>query len=143
MSELTLSDVAAAIADIDFAMLSTRAENGYLAARPMSNNGDVEYDGDNYFFAFEDSHTIKDIQRDPKIGLSFAGSKGLLSKPIFVAIEAHAELIRDKAAFKQHWNKDIEAWANQGVDTPGLVLIKTHAVRIHYWHGQDEQELVL
>jgi general stress protein 26 len=143
MTTLTLTEIAKTIADIDFAMLSTRAANGFLAARPMSNNGDVEYDGDSYFFAFEKSHTVEDIKRDPKIGLSFVGSKGLLGgAQTFIAIEAHAELIRDKTQFESHWNKDIEVWANQGMETPGLVLIKAHAVRIHVWHGNEERELV-
>lgn len=143
MKEITIADVSKAIAGIDIAMLSTRASNGYVAARPMSNNGDVEYDGDNYFFAFEESHAIEDIKREPKIGLSFVGSKGLLGSRVFVAIEANAELIRDKALFKQHWNKDIDAWAEEGVDTPGLILIKARAVRIHYWSGHEEREVAV
>ena len=28
-------------------------------------------------------------------------------------------------------------------DTPGLVLIKVHAIRIHYWDGEDEGEVAL
>jgi general stress protein 26 len=35
---------------IDFGMLSTRTEGGAFASRPMSNNGEVDYDGDSYFF---------------------------------------------------------------------------------------------
>lgn len=144
MAGLTLSEIAKAMGEIDFAMLSTRAANGFLSARPMSNNGDVEYDGDNYFFAFEDSHAIQDIQRDPKIGLSFVGAKSLLGgSQTFIAIEAQAELIRDKSQFEAHWNDDIAEWAHQGVDTPGLVLIKAHAVRIHFWKGHEERELVV
>ena len=144
MTDITLAGISKALADIDQAMLSTHAPNGEIAARPMSNNGDVEYDGDNYFFVFERTHTVDDIKRDPRIGLSFVGSKSLLGKPrVYVAIEAKAELIRDKEAFRAHWNKDIEEWAAQGVDTPGLLLIKAHAVRIRYWAGTDEQELVL
>jgi len=143
MTKITVADVSKAIAKIDVAMLSTRASNGYVAARPMSNNGDVEYDGINYFFAFDQSHTVRDIERDPRIGLSFVGSKTLVGKRVFVAIEAEAELIRDKAAFKEHWNKDIEEWADQGVDTPGLVLIKARAVRIHHWSGREEQEVAI
>ena len=141
---LSLSDIAKKMKDIDFTMLSTVTSNGEIASRPMSNNGDVEYDGDNFFFAFEDSHTIKEIAANPKVGLTFVGSKGLLGKPpIFIAIEAKAQLIKDKAAFKQHWNSDIEKWAKEGIDTPGLTLIKAHATRIHYWDGEDQGELTM
>ena len=144
MSKMSLADIASRMASIDFAMLSTSTPSGNIAARPMSNNGDVEYDGDNYFFAFDDSHTVTEIKANNKVGISFVGSKGLLGKPpVFFAIEANAELIREKAAFKEHWNKDIERWANDGINTPGLVLIKAHATRIHYWDGEEQGELTL
>ena len=144
MSTLTLSEISKTISNIEFAMLSTRASNGFLSSRPMSNNGDVEYNGVNYFFAFDESYTVKDIERDPKVGLSFLGSKSLLGKPpTFVSIEAQAELIRDKTQFEKHWHSSVDKYASEGIDTPGLVLIKTHAVRIHYWQGHDEQELVI
>lgn len=144
MSHMTLSDLSKKMSDIDFAMLSTRAEGGEIAGRPMSNNGNVEYRGDSHFFTWEESRTVQDIKRDPKVGLSFAGSKGLLGKPpIFIAVEGLAELIRDKATFQEHWTKDLERWFKDGVDTPGLVLIKVHATRIHYWDGEDEGEVAV
>ncbi|KQS57670.1 pyridoxamine 5'-phosphate oxidase [Brevundimonas sp. Leaf363] len=144
MADLTLKDIAKTMADIDFTMLSTRAEGGQIAARPMSNNGDVEYDGDSFFFSYEDTNTVRDIQRDANVGLSLQGNKSLLGAPgIFISIEARAELIRDKAEFEKHWNKDLEIWFEQGVDTPGIVLIKCHASRIHYWDGKDEGELTV
>ncbi|KDR27213.1 hypothetical protein [Caballeronia grimmiae] len=43
MSDLTLDDLATRMAEIDFAMLSTRSLNGKIAARPMSNNRDVKF----------------------------------------------------------------------------------------------------
>jgi general stress protein 26 len=139
---MTLADLSKKMADIDFAMLSTRAENGAIAARPMSNNGDVEYDGDSWFFTYEEAHTVADIQRDAKVGLSFQGAKSLLGKPpLFIAVEGTAELIRDKAAFAEHWTKDLDYWFEQGIDTPNIVLIKVHASRIHYWNGKDEGEI--
>ena len=142
MAHMTLSDLSKKMADIDFAMLSTRAEGGQIAARPMSNNGDVEYKGDSFFFALESTHSVQDIERDPQVGLSFTGAKGLLGKPpIFIAVEGKAELIRDKQAFKDHWTKDLDIWFKNGLDTPGLALIQVHASRIHYWDGEDEGEV--
>jgi general stress protein 26 len=142
MSEMTLSDLAKKIGDIDFTMLSTRAPGGEIAARPMSNNGDVEYDGDSWFFTWENAQMVDDIKRDPNVGLSLQGKSGLLGKPpIFIAVEATAELVRDKATFAAHWNTDLERWFNQGIDTPGLILIKAHAHRIKYWDGEEEGEV--
>jgi general stress protein 26 len=144
MSDMTLADISEKIRKIDFAVLFTHSESGYLAGRPMSNNGDVEYDGDSWFFTSEDTRTVTDIRHDPKVALSYRGETGLLGKPpIFITIEADAELIRDKAAFERHWAKGLDRWFEQGVDTPGLVLVKAHARRIHWWDGMSEGELTV
>jgi general stress protein 26 len=139
---LSLTDIAKEMKHIDLLMLSTQTEGGKIASRPMSNNKDVEYDGDSVFFALEDASAVTDIARDANVSLALQGSKGLLGKPpIFIAVEGKGELIRDKAAFQEHWVPDLERWFKQGVDTPGLVLIKVHASLIHYWDGQDEGEI--
>ena len=143
MADMTLEQISEKIRDIDFGMLSTRTEGDQVASRPMSNNGEVEYDGDSFFFCHESTRMVSDIQGDEHVGLTFTGKKGLLGKPpIFIAIVGTAELIRDKAMFAKHWVKDLERWFEQGIDTPGLVLIKVHADRIHYWDGEDEGELI-
>jgi general stress protein 26 len=142
MSEMSMKDLAKKVADIDFTMLSTRAEDGEIGARPMSNNGDVEYDGDSWFFTWKDSRMVDDIRRDPQVGLSLQGKGGILGKPpIFISIQAAAELIEDKAVFSQHWNADLERWFERGIETPGLILIRAKANRIKYWDGEDEGEV--
>jgi general stress protein 26 len=129
---MNLAKLSEKMKDIDFSMLITRAETGAMAGRPMSNNADVEYDGDSYFFTSETANAVEQIERDPNVTLSLAGSKGLLGRPgLFIAVEGKAELIRDKAAFSQHWNKNLDRWFEKGVDTPGIVLIKVHAHRVH------------
>ncbi len=81
----TLEDIAETMKDIDFTMLSTRAEGGEIGARPMSNNRDVDYDGDSWFFAMDDTRTVTDIARDPKVGLALQGTVGLIGNPpIFI-----------------------------------------------------------
>lgn len=140
----TLADLSEKMRDIDFTMLSTTTEGGAIAGRPMSNNRQVDYDGDSYYFALDDTRTVHDIARDPQVGLSFQGKSGLLGmRPFFVAVEGRGELIRDKAQFAAHWTKDLDRWFAQGVDTPGLVLIKVAAARVHYWDGEDEGELTI
>lgn len=141
---MTLPELSEKMRDIDFAMLMTRAPSGDIAGRPMSNNREVDYDGDSYYFAYENTHTVSDIQRDAKVGLSFQGNKGLLGKPpMFISVEGQGEIVRDKQQFAQHWSPDLERWFPQGIDTAGLVMIKVRASRIHYWSGQDDGEIVL
>ena len=42
----TLSDISDAMKEIDFCTLSTQAGDGAIGARPMSNNRNVNYEGD-------------------------------------------------------------------------------------------------
>ena len=142
MAELSLPDISEKMRDIDFAMLSTRTEGGAIAARPMSNNRQVDFDGDNYFFTLESTRTVGDIRREPRVGLSYQGKSGMLgAKPFFITIEGRAELIDDKGRFAEHWTKDLDAWFREGIDTPGLLLIKVQAQRLHYWDGYEEAEI--
>ncbi|MBU3077075.1 pyridoxamine 5'-phosphate oxidase family protein [Sphingomonas quercus] len=144
MPDRSLGEIAEKMRDIDFAMLSTRAENDAIAARPMSTNRDVAYDGDSYFFTWAGSHMVADITRDARVGLSFQGKAGIFGqRPFFVSVEGDAEIIRDKARFAEHWTKDLDRWFEQGPDTPGIAMIKVHATRIHYWDGEDEGEVLL
>ncbi|WP_112383007.1 pyridoxamine 5'-phosphate oxidase family protein [Sphingomonas carotinifaciens] len=142
MSELTLKDLSAKMAKLDFAMLVTG--NDGTSARPMSNNGDVDYRGDSYFFSYRDTRKVADIQAGPRVLLSYTGAVGMLGgPPLFVAVEGRATLIEDKAQFADHWTKDLDRYFPEGVDTPGIVMIAVHAKRIRYWDGQDEGEIAL
>ena len=144
MAEMTLEAISEKMRDIDFAMLSTRTDSGAIASRPMSNNRQVDFAGDSFFFSDGNARTIADIAGEARVGLTYTGATGLLGmRPLFVAIEGGAELIRDKARFAEHWTKDLDRWFVGGIDTPGLVLIKVRADRLHYWNGEDEGELAL
>jgi general stress protein 26 len=142
MAEMTIKNLSDKMAKIDFAMFTTCTDGGAFASRPMSNNGEVEYQGDSYYFTYDTARTVSDVSANPNVTLAFQGSTGLLGAPgIFIAVQAQATLIRDKAAFSEHWNAGLDRWFPQGVDTPGLVMIKARASRIHYWDGEDEGEL--
>lgn len=143
MSKKSLSEIAEQMAGIDNAILSTHTEGGEIANRPMSNNGDVTYDGTSYYFTYEQARAVSDIQRDPKVALGFSSEAGIFSAGIYVAVEGTAELIREKAAFQQHWTSDLDKWFENGVDTPGIVLIKVKAKRVTYWKGREEGEVEL
>ena len=144
MAEKSLAELAEKMKDIDFAVLSTRAASGAIAARPMSNNRQVDFDGDSFFFTCDETRTVADIEGDPNVGLAYQAKSGMLGmRPFFLTIEGRAELIRDKSRFAEHWTKDLDRWFEQGIDTPGLTLVKVHAERLHYWDGYDEGELRL
>ncbi len=140
----SLADIARSMREIDFCMLVSRAQDGSLGGRPMSNNNQVEYEGTSWFFTDDDTRMTQDIERDASVGLTYRTATGADGRPgMFIHVQGEAKLVRDKQVFRQHWVPDLERWFEQGVDTPGLMLIEVAARRIHYWDGEDEGEVAL
>jgi general stress protein 26 len=144
MSDLSLHDLSKKMAKLDFTMMATRSPDGTMTARPMSNNGDVEHHGDSYFFAYQTSRKVADLRADPQVALSYTGAAGMLGgPPLFVTVSGVAALIEDKAAFADHWTKDLDRYFPDGIDTPGVVMIRVDAKAIRYWDGEDEGEITI
>lgn len=136
MADKTLKDVSKIMQDIDLCMLTTTTAYDMLVSRPMSNNGDVEYDGNSYFFTWEDSRTVKDIKKDNHVNLTFQGKD-----EVFISVSGKASLINEREAMEPHWLKQLDRWFEDGLDTPGVVMIVVKADRIKYWQNRDEGEV--
>lgn len=141
----TLADISEAMRDIDFCTLATHTANGAIGARPMSNNRNVDFDGDSWFFTYEDRQMVTDIGGDPNVGVTYMGSagiKGILGAPgAFFHVVGTATVVRDKAAFAEHWDKSLDRWFPDGPNTPRTVMIAVKAQRLHYWDGEEEGEV--
>jgi general stress protein 26 len=138
MTTMTMEALSKQLSKIDFCMFSTNGELGRISSRPMSNNGDVEYDGDSWFFTYEDTEKIREIGRHSGVSLTFTASPSLLGRPgIFIAVDGDATLVRDKTQYEKHWAKDLDRWFPDGIDTPGILLIKITARSIEYWDGGE------
>ena len=135
-----LGSVAQLLKKLDICMLTTRAADGALHGRPMSNNGDVEYDGDSWFFAFRDSRKVREIDADPRAELAFIDTPN----GTWVNVEGRASVIRDDPERKRElWQDDLKRWFADGPDDPNVVLIKLSARHIDAWSGEDEYSLDL
>ena len=130
-----IEDIASKMRKLDICSFTTVTDNGGLATRPMSNNGDVAYDGNSWFFTNDGTRLVSDIEGNAAVSLAFEGMDGL-----YIAVAGQAKLLRDKAQFEAHWVPDLDAWFDQGVDTPGLVLIQVAAERVKYWRGEENGE---
>ena len=139
MAEVSMKKLAAIMKGLDICMFTTVAGRGASASRPMSNNGDVDYDGTSRFFTFAKSRTVKEISKNPNVSLSFQSSN--LLKKTYVSVSGRAKLIKDKEQMRDHWTKDVEIWFKDGLDTPGIVMIEVAAKRIKYWSGSEEGSL--
>jgi general stress protein 26 len=131
-----LKAVAKMLADLDICMLTTRTEDGSMRGRPMSNNGEVEYDGDSWFFARADSRKIGEIEADPSVGLAFIATE----QGTWINVEGHATVVRDDVERKRAlWLKDLERWFENGPEDPEVVLIKVAATHIDAWGGEEDR----
>ena len=130
-----LKAVAELLKKLDICMLVSRAADGELHGRPMSNNGEVEYDGDSWFFAFGDSRKVRELEADPRTQLAFIDTPN----GTWINVEGEAEIVRDDVERKKKlWLKDLERWFTEGPEDPNVVLIKVRAGHIDAWAGEDE-----
>jgi hypothetical protein len=55
---------------IDLCMMTTQSAEGAFHTRPMSNNGEVEFGGDAWFFSGRDTPKVKELIKDDRISLA-------------------------------------------------------------------------
>ena len=116
---------------VDICMLTTVDENGELHSRPMSNNGDVEFDGDLWFFTYGSSLKADEVGRVPKVNASFADIK----HQRYVSLTGEARVVRDRGKLEELWTPMLKAWFPDGINTPDIALLKVSAERAEYWDG--------
>ena len=119
------------IKDIDLCMLTTVDENDDLHSRPMSLNGDVDEEGNLWFFTSSNSHKANEIERTPNVNVSFADT----GDHRYVSISGKAELVRDRQTIKKLWKPVLKAWFPDGPDQPDVVLLKVKMTKAEYWEG--------
>lgn len=142
MAKSSLKSIAKMMKGLDLCMLTTVDGRGTSSSRPMSNNGEVEYDGTSYFFTYTDTRTVREIKKNARVSLQYVGG-GLLKKKLFISVAGTAKLITDREQMDEHWSKDLEIWFEDGLDTKGIVMIAVAAQHIKYWQGEDTGELTL
>ena len=108
------------------AMLTTIDEDGRLVSKPMATQ-DVEFDGDVYFIAERSSHKVRNIERDARVNVAYAGSSA------WVSLSGDAEVVDDQQKLSELWNTFTDAWLEGGPENPENVLIKVTAASAEYW----------
>ena len=117
------------VKDIDFCMLTTVDENGHPHSRPMSSNGDIDPDGDIWFFTAASSHKVSEIAKLPKVNVSFADP----DNQNYVSITGIAQLVRDREKIDELWRPEFKMWFPKGKDDPEVALLKVRLEKAEYW----------
>ena len=121
---------------LDICMFTT-LHNGRMYARPMSTQ-QIEDDGTMWFFTYEDSQGAQDANYD-HVCLSYASSP----KNTYLTVQGRAEVSYDKGKMKELWKDILTAWFPQGLDTPGIALIRVTPEEAHYWDSDASRMRIL
>jgi general stress protein 26 len=109
-------------------MLTTIADDGRQVSRPMGLQ-ESEFDGVLWFFSLADSGKAQQIQAQPEVNVAFANPKG--NTWVSIAGAATREFDKGKAALL--WTPFLEPWFPDGIETPGLTLIRVQARTAAFW----------
>ncbi|MGC4770735.1 pyridoxamine 5'-phosphate oxidase family protein [Micromonospora sp. DT44] len=109
-------------------MLTTIALDGRQVSRPMGLQ-EAEFDGDLWFFAYTDSAKLRQIRVNPEVNVAFSDQR----HNSWVSVSGTASESSDTERAKRLWNPLLRTWFPDGLDTPGLTLIKVHASSAEYW----------
>ena len=129
MRENDLQKLQELVKDIDFCMLTTVDEGGDLHSRPMSSNGDIDADGDIWFFTNASSHKVSEIAKLPKVNVSFADP----DNQRYVSVSGTAQLVRDRAKIAELWRPEFKIWFPEGKDDPEIALLRISLEKAEYW----------
>jgi general stress protein 26 len=125
------------VKDARICMFATMTEDGKHVSRPMALQ-DVEFDGDLWFFAYANSDVVAQLRQHPQVNVSFSDSK----QHAWVSMSGAAEQVDDRAKAEELWNPILKAWFPDGLETPGLTLIKVHAESAEYWESAHSSRVV-
>jgi general stress protein 26 len=115
-------------------MFTTMTDDGRHVSRPMAVQ-DVEFDGDLWFFTLDDTAKVQQLRTHPEVNVAFADEKNAS----WTSLSGRAELVHDRAKAEELWSKPLEVWFSDGLETPGLALVKVHADTAEYWDAADSK----
>ena len=132
MTEITgteaLARVKELVEDIDFTMLTTVDDDGHLVSRPMSTR-QMDDAGDIWFFTSEDTEKVDEARAHRDVGLSYCDAKGMR----YVSVAGVASGVHDAAKRDELYTASLDIWFEDGLDTPGIVLLKVTPTVTEFW----------
>ncbi len=115
-----IDKIQAVIKDVKFSMMTTVNSKGDLHAWPMTTSETNLDNKEIWFIGDKTSDVVKDIQDNPKVGLSYASQ----DDKDYVSISGNAELSTDKAKLDELWSPVYNAFFEHGKEDETVQLIK-------------------
>jgi general stress protein 26 len=114
------------IKDVRMAMLTTISD-GRVVSRPMSAQ-DIGPDGTLWFLTNVDSHKVREIAVNPKVGVVFVNP----GSETYVSVAGTARVTNDRAQIREFWNPFYKAWF-EGPDDPAIRVVEVTPDSAEYW----------
>jgi general stress protein 26 len=120
------------LADIEFAMLTSRARDGALDSRPVQVL-QIDADAAIWLFTNAASDKVDEIGCDAHVNLAFADT----SRKRFASLAGNAEIIVDAHKIDELWTPAQTIFFPRGRADPSLVLLKVVPDSARYWDGNE------
>lgn len=132
MTEMTREEairkIAALIAEVPVAMLTTTSSRGWLRSRPMVAQREP-FDGELWFLTSRTAAKAGDVIDRRQVNVSYASPE----RDRYVSFGGIATLVDDRERIRTLWNDSVKPWFPRGVDDPDLVAIRVQAEEVEYW----------
>lgn len=126
------------IEEIRICLFTTVSAKEEFSSRPMA-TAKVEEDGSIYFFTNEYSLKSKEISKDNEVTLGYSDP----SNNSYLTVNGKAELVDDKVRKEAYFSPFVKAWFPEGLEDPGLILIKVSPSTAEYWDSSSSKMVVL
>ena len=119
------------ISDIRFGMLTTRAANGSLCARPLTTQNTGKHGGGRLleFFVSAQAQMVADIAADSRVSLVYADP----GEDCYVSVSGQATVVQDLQRQQVLWSTLAQAWFPGGADDPDLRVLRVAVDAAEYW----------
>lgn len=115
-------------------MLTTMTADGRHVSRPMALQ-DVEFDGDLWFFVDEGSDKVAQVREHPEVNVAFSDDE----HSSWTSLAGRAELVHDRQRIEELWSKPLQVWFPDGLDTPGVALLRVGVDTAEYWDASTSR----
>ncbi|WP_201554765.1 pyridoxamine 5'-phosphate oxidase family protein [Psychrobacter sp. 72-O-c] len=117
------------IKDVKFAMMTTINKKGDLHAWPMTTTETSIGAKEIWFIGDKTSDVVKDIQDNPRVGLSYATQDA----KNYVSVSGNADLSDDKDKLDELWSPIASAFFEHGKEDENVQLIKVVPHGVECW----------
>ena len=129
-----IPEIARMLREIDVCVFATHGEGGQLHARPMSNNRQVEWDGDSWFFAPSDGRLVAELQAEPSAVNAYRVEEGFG----FISVSGRTSIETDPELKQRYWLEELERWFPNGPDDPNVALVRVASTAAQWWTDKGD-----